>query len=120
MVEQTMSNSSMVQQLDNSIKQATVNVEFGKAIERLRSNRDFKLVIGEGYFEREAIRLVHLKSDVAMQSVASQADIVKQMDAIGALQQFFNAKLHVARLATRAIEDDEETRQELLAEGVEE
>ena len=118
MVDQTMSNTDALQEIELSIKQASEHVEFGNAVERLRSNRDFKKVITEGYFEKEAVRLVHLKADVSMQSPAMQADIVKQMDGIGALNQFFGTKLHLARMAGRSIESDEQTREELLAEDI--
>ena len=118
MVDQTMSHTDALQEIESSIKQASEFVDFGNAIERLRSNRDFKKVIMEGYFEKEAIRLVHLKADSAMQSNLNQTDIVKQMDAIGALNQFFLTKGQIARMAARSIESDEQTREELLAEDI--
>lgn len=114
-----MSNDNMLQNLEESIKQATVVAELGAAVERLRSNRDFKRVIIEGYFEQEAIRLVHLKADSNMQSVGSQESIVKQMDAIGSLSQYLNTKRQLAGVALRSIASDEQTREELLVEGAE-
>lgn len=118
MVDTLMSNTSALQEIEANIKQASTIVEFGTAIERLSINRDFKKVITEGYFEKEAVRLVHLKADVSMQSAAQQADIVKQLDAIGALSQFLNTKLQLSRLASRSIAADEEAREEILAEEV--
>ncbi len=118
MVEHLMSNSTELQQVEDNIKQASELVEFGSAVERLRSNRDFRKVIIEGYFEQEAVRLVHAKADAELQSIASQASIVKQMDAIGALSQFLMGKLQLSGLAERSIAADEETRQELLVGGL--
>jgi hypothetical protein len=115
MVDHLMSNIPEIQALDANIKQATVLVEFGSAIERLSSNRDFKKVILEGYFEQEAIRLVHLKADPNMQANLSQAEIVKQMDAIGSLKQYLRTATHLAGMGARSIASDEETREELLA-----
>jgi len=117
MVNSTSDNVSALKQVEDNIKQATVHVEFGTAVERLRTNRDFKKVIVEGYFEEEAVRLVHLKADPAMQTAERQESIVKQMDAIGALNQFFQTKLHLAAMASKAIASDEETLDELLNEG---
>ena len=112
-----MSNSTEIKAIESSIKQAKSLVELGTALDRLRSNSDFKKIVGEGYFEAEAIRLVHLKADPKMQTEQHQADILKQMDSIGALNQFMQTKLHIARLALRSLEADKETRDELLAEG---
>lgn len=116
MVDPTMSNINEIQQLEESIERAKERVEFGTVIERLYATRDFKKVIGEGYFEQEAIRLVHLKADPNMQSVAQQEAIVKQIDAIGSLKQYLRAKCHIAAQAVQSIAADEETRDELLSE----
>jgi len=113
-----MTHDSALNDIEKGIQQATVLVEFGSAISRLTNNKDFKRVIGEGYFEQEAIRLVHLKADENMQSVQAQASIVKQMDAIGALGQFLQTKQVLATQAARSIAADEETRDELLAEDL--
>lgn len=114
-----MDNTQVIQDIELNIKQAQLLVDTGNALERLRSNRDFKQIIKAGYFEQEAIRLVHLKSDPSMQTEAMQDSIGKQMDAIGALNQYFQTVFHRASLAEKAIIADAETRDELLAEGVE-
>lgn len=110
-----MSNGT-IQAIEENIRQAKKIADFGDAVERLKSNRDFKRVILEGYFEQEAIRLVHLKADPNMQSPDNQKSILTQMDAIGALSQYFNTALFKAGMARKAIAADEETRDEILAE----
>lgn len=92
-------------------------VEFGSAIERLRTNPDFKKVIITGYLEQEAVRLVHLKADSNMQTEAHQLAITKQIDAIGALNSFLMTQQQLAGMAQRTIASCEEAREELLAEG---
>lgn len=114
-----MSKSTEIQSIELNIQQAKKLVEFGLAVERLRSNRDFKTVISTGYFEDEAVRLVHLKADPNMQTDAYQLSIIKQMDAIGALAQFFQTVYQRANLAEKAIAADEEMITELLVEDVE-
>lgn len=111
--------SDQIKEIELNIKQAQKIVEQGNALERLRSNSDFKKIISEGYFEQEAIRLVHLKADQNMQSESHQKSIIAQMDAIGALNQYFQTVFHRASLAGKAIEADEQTREELLAEDIE-
>ena len=103
-----------IKQLESGIKQAKEVAELGNSLERLQSNRDFKRVIGEGYFEQESIRLVHLKADANMQTVELQQSIVRQMDAIGALKVYFRVLMQRSGMALRTIEEDEETLNELL------
>lgn len=112
-----MSNSTVLQDIEANIKNSKELIDLGASVERLKSHRDFKKVIIDGYFKDEAVRLVHLKADPGMQSVTSQADLVKQMDAIGALNQYFTTALRKASFAAKALADDQETLEELAAEG---
>ena len=113
-----MSNQSSIQALESNIKLSREMADVGAAMERLRSNRDFKKVIVEGYFEKEAVRLVHLKADPNMQDADSQVSILKQMDAIGSLKQYFRVVDMKAGQAVHAIAADEETVTELMQEEV--
>ena len=112
-----MTTPNDIQALENSIKHATVMVEMGNALDRLRSNKDFRRVVLDGYFKDEAIRLVMLKADTKMQSIESQASIVKQMDAIGSFNQYLTTVMQLSAQAERSIESDSQTVEELLAEG---
>ena len=114
-----MNLTDTVQAIEANIREAKKIVEVGESLERLRSNRDFKKVISEGYFEKEAIRLVHLKADPGMQSPEMQKSIVAQMDAIGSLSMYFNTVFAQASIAKKAIISDEQTRDEILGEGEE-
>lgn len=107
-----------LQQIELSIKQSRKIADLGDSLERLMLNRDFKKVILDGYFEQEAIRLVHLKADSNMQSIELQKSILLQIDAIGSLSAYFSTLRTRAAMAVNAISSDEETRDELLAEGV--
>ena len=111
-------SNEIVEAIERSIKQARVAVEESNALERLRNNKDFKKVILDNYFKEEAVRLVHLKADPSMQSVDSQKSIVAQMDAIGAVSQFLTHILQRGALATKQIASDEATRDEILAEDL--
>lgn len=112
-----MNNSQEIQAIELSMKRGQSLVDQGNALERLKTNKDFKKVILESYFEQEAIRLVHLKADPSMQTAEKQASIIKQMDAIGAVTQYFQTVLTLANMARKAMAADEEMRDELLAEG---
>lgn len=110
--------NSDIRIIEDSIKRATAHVESGKAVDRLRNNKDFKQIVVEGYFEREAVRLVHLKGDPNMQSDASQSSIVKQMDAIAAFSQYLSIAVLHAAMAEKQIAGDQETLAELLSEDL--
>jgi len=110
--------SNALHQIELSIEEARKLISLGDSLERLRSNRDFKKLINDGYFDQEAIRLVHLKSDPNMQSADSQKAIISQMDSIGSFKQFLQTVAFKSNMAAKAIEADEQTREELLAEGL--
>ena len=101
--------------IQKNIKEAKSFVDMGAALERLKSNRDFKALILDGYFEKEAIRLVHLKADPSMQSAASQQSITQQMDAIGAFSQYLDMALRHADQGRKQIASDEAVRDEILS-----
>jgi len=106
-----------VQQIEESIKASKKRIEMDKALERLESNADFKLLITDGYLQAESVRLVHLKSDPAVQSAEKQAAINAQIDAIGGLLQYFRTVSQLASQSVRAIEADDAEIEELLQEG---
>ena len=106
-----------LERLEANIKSSRQFVEIGESLERLYGNRDFKKVILEGYFEKEAVRLVHLKADDNMQSPDSQKAILAQIDAIGSLKNHLVLLMRNAEMAGKTLAFDEQTREELLMEG---
>ena len=81
-------NDNAIQEIDLNIKEAQKIVDLGASVQRLTANRDFKKVVIEMYFEKEAVRLVHLKANPAMQDKDRQGAIVKEIYAISAFYQF--------------------------------
>ena len=108
-----------IEQLEANIRESRKILKRGEALERLYSNRDFKEVILSGYMEKEAIRLVHLRSDPAMQSPMMQESIIKQIDSVANLGDYFRTVAHKAMVAEKGIASDEETREEILAQELE-
>src|SRR6056300_939800 len=105
-----------IEQIELSIEAAKANVEKMEALLRLIDNKDFKDIIDDGYFRDEAARVVILKADPEMQEAKYQDQLDKSIVAIGQLRQYFRSIMQMGRMAERSIRDDEETRQELLAE----
>lgn len=111
-------SQEQIQAVEKNIKEAKAVVELASALERLRTNRDFRKVVTEGYFKEEAVRLVQLKADPNMQHPDVQRAILRDIDAIGSLNQYFEAIFTTSRMAAKAIAADEETLVELRQEAV--
>jgi len=112
-----MNTDAAIKELDHRIKESKKTLDLGQSLERLRNNRDFKRVVLEGYFCEEAIRLVSLKQEPQVQSKDSQESIVRQIDAIGTFQGFLREIDRQTDQAVKTIEDCEQMREEILAEG---
>ena len=109
-------SSEMLRQLEKNIQSQKKLVDLGESLERLKTNRDFKRLVLDGYLEQEAIRLVHMKAHPQFQSEDAQKSIDTQINAIGSLVQYFNAVAQQAGMAARSVASDEATRAELLQE----
>jgi hypothetical protein len=109
-----MSKALELMQLERSIEENKRLIELSKSLRRLEVNPDYKSIITQLYLKDEAVRLVHLKADPAMQHEVRQVAIVKDIDAIGSLASFLRT-IHVqAETAARSLPDDEETLIELM------
>ena len=108
-----MSKQDQINSIERNVKGAREVKAMATALERLHTNRDFRAVIKAGYFESEAVRLVHLRGDPSFQTPERQADILKQIDAISALGQYFLTLQMKAGLADKEIEEGEAVLDEL-------
>jgi len=113
-----MSITQALEQIELSIGQAKANIEKMEALQRLTANKDFEKIVLEGYFEKEASRLVLLKAEPAVQGADEQSQINKSIDAIGYVRQYFNTIMQFGRMSERALLEDEKTREELLSEQI--
>jgi len=107
---------SEIEQIEISIDSARKDVEKMDGLLRLIKNKDFKSLIDDGYFVDEASRLVILRADPSMQEDRVQKNIDDSITAVGHFRQYLNTVMQIGRMAEQGIKEDEETRQELLAE----
>lgn len=68
----------------------TKNAEKLAMLDRLVLNPDFIALIEEDYFKARPIRLVMAKGNPSMDSADSQARLVREMDGIAMLRQYFH------------------------------
>ena len=109
---------SEIEQIEISIDEARKEVTKMDSLLRLISNKDFTALVDDGYFVEEASRLVMLRADADMQDATSQLSINNRITAVGYFRQYLQSIMQVGRMSEQGIREDEETRQELLAEGL--
>jgi len=111
-------NEQQLHQVEISLQNATKAIELGDALERLHKNSDFKKVILEDFFKEEASRAVMLKSDSNMLGEEQQITVDNIITSIGGLYQYFAKIYRIADMSIRALEANQQTREELLKEGL--
>ena len=109
--------TNAVREIQVSIEEARETVALNDALERLNQNADFRKVILDDYFKDNAIRLVELKAAPQAQAEQVQANIMRDIDAIGALKQHFNMLRVMAEQAKASIDDSQETLNDMAEEG---
>lgn len=109
-------NDQELETIEMTIEQAQTRIDKKKQLANLTNNVDFREIILDGYFKDEASRLVLLRADPSMESYIGQID--NQIIAVGQLRQYFTVINGLGSQAENAIEADKETREELLAEGI--
>ncbi len=97
-----------IQLLEEFIDEQQVRIKDAEALDRLLRNRDFKRIIDNGLFNKEATRLVMLKADPDNQDDFRQSEILKGIDSIGYLRNHFNA---IVSLGVQAKLRTDESRQ---------
>jgi len=113
-----MSNNEQIHEVELSIEQARGAVNTLKTMESLRINKDWKQIIEEDYFTKEASRLVLLKADASCQTEEIQTGIDKQIIAIGYFRQYISTIYQLGRMAEKAVGENEKTLEELNAEDL--
>ncbi|BAR94568.1 hypothetical protein FCMLKIFP_00029 [Pseudomonas phage Ka3] len=89
--------NSTIKEIQVSVQELRDHIKAGEALERLRRNSDFHLVVSHGYLEEEAIRLVHSRSDMSNQGLA-EANL-RDIEAISSFRDFL---MNLARRAEQA------------------
>jgi len=77
-------------------------VDMHEALKRLETNRDFKMVVLEGYFKDRAINGVSMLAEPSVKQQGQRADIMEDMVAISNLQYYFKMIKNLGAIA----EDD--------------
>lgn len=110
--------SNEMDAISMEIEQAKEWINKRDALVRLTSNADFSTVVHEGYFEKEAARLVLLKGESSMEDEKNQKNILDGITGIGQLYQYFRAIMAQGQQCDAAVADYEEELDKMRAEGL--
>jgi len=105
-------------QVEVTIEQCEEQIAQAEALERLHKNPDFKKLILEEYFEKNAIRTVMMKSAGGHEGEKEQKNLDNVLIGIGQLGQYFHKIFTFGEGAARAMDEHKLTREELLAEDL--
>ena len=105
------------------LEQVEIQIEMANKLRKLRdncvkltANKAWKDVIDEGYFKEEAARLVMAKSSNLN---AEQMELIDRMQyGFGALANYIESVMRRGAEMDQALDEHEETREEILAEEV--
>ena len=112
-----MHKDSQLEEIELSIEEAKKSIERMDALNRLRTNRDFKMLIEDGYLQEEASRVVLAKAEPGLQGAEQQLMLDNMIIAIGYYRQYLNKVYQFGNTAQRAMSEHENTRDEIMAEA---
>jgi hypothetical protein len=113
-------SNPVIESLERQLETKKEQVALNNALERLKKNKDFQKIVIEGYFHKEAVRLVSIKCERMNQSPNIQAEIIRDIDSIGCFQQYLAGIEVRADLAEGSMSEDEGTLEALRQEALEE
>ena len=105
-------------EVEVTIEQCEKQIAQAEALQRLHKNADFKKLILEEYFEKNAIRAVMMKSASGHEGEKEQKNLDNVLIGIGQLGQYFHKIFAFGEGASRAMEEHKTTMEELLAEDL--
>ncbi len=106
---------SEVQEIELSIEHANKLVANKDMALKLSSNREFKKLITEGYFEKEAARLTALLTDPNVSQYKD--DIITSLEGISSLQLYMRTIVQIGQAAENEIAESRTMLDDLLEEG---
>lgn len=113
-----MSISDQITEIEVSIEFLEKQIQRKEDLEELYKNKFFKEVILEGYFKELASNTVMLKARKEHSAEHQQKDLDNQLMGIASLNEYFNSIKALAVQAEKTIAADAITREELLAEDM--
>lgn len=119
--EQVAEQEYETQQIRVTKEQAEHSIKMGEAIERLRSNPDFKFIVEEVYFEQTALGGVYTLTNAELSTNVDAVErvIINKLKAIAHFRDFLNSALQAASEGKQLLRTYDEMEQEGELNGTE-
>jgi hypothetical protein len=111
-----MNPDQQLHKIEISLENAKKAIELANCLQRLHNNPDFQTVVLQDFFVDEASRAVLLLSDPSMQIAEKQQDVHNIIIGIGSLHRYFGKIYRLGEMSVRALEADQNTKEEILEE----
>ena len=116
---------SQIDQVTLTIEEARAQIDKSSALRRLEKNKDFKSIFLDGLLKEDAIGQVHLLASPQLfapgpGAQAAKKSIKVRLSMIGEFANYCRYIHQQAESSRAALADHENTREELLAEQLEE
>lgn len=108
-----MTQLTPLQQIDKEIARVEANIANAAELEKLHSNKQFKKLILEGYFEKLPVQLVPMLAQPQLSDQVRKG-IELQLEGIGSLQNYFSSVYRQAEAAVDELNELHELRVEHL------
>lgn len=102
--------------IERDIANYKADIKLLEALERLEKNKDFQTIIGKGYLETEALRLIKLRTDPNTQAEQTQRILQRDIDSISALDSYLRQIRKDAEVAKSSLDRSENELEALLIE----
>ncbi len=102
--------------IDERVEELKYEIEVGAAIAELHDNPQFKLVIEDGYMEKEAQRILGVLTTPMNLKREKNEDLIAKLESIRHLREFFKTSLIASNTAKENIDEVENDRSKITAE----
>lgn len=102
--------------IERDVANYKADIKLLEALERLEKNRDFITIIGKGYLEKEALRLISFRTDPSSQSDISQRNVMRDIDGIASFSDYLRHIRKDGDIAKASLERSEQTVEAMLIE----
>jgi len=110
--------STEIQEIEVRIEDIKEIIGDLEALNRLSNNKDFKRIIDEGYFVKKACESVIARANPEMQEKDKQEGLLKTIDAIGELRQYFKVITALGQRARNELEQHAGLLEAVLKEDI--
>jgi len=116
-MEETSTFKEELAAIDERIDELKKQIEMHKALERLHENEDFKMVVMDGYFEKESKRIYDMLTIPSNLKREQLDNLMDMMTSIRNFKGYFKTLILNAAMAPEELESEYEYRKQITADN---